>query len=488
LLENGGDIHNSNQLEDASKSSSDYMVYFNKYLAHLIENYLRCPAKYINTLHDVCDNADIDESDGNPDIKNCKLLLLLSKLRDMYLCRYDLQKLDIEYLQQQQAKSLMGLKQKSLQKQPKTTPYTAARGHLISALSKEKTAKNKNLKNIADSFDIASDDERKPNRNAMFQGDDQDEDEAKYPAIVGRPSFGLKPMNLQSSDTDNDDNSTVPTGPFPRSIIAPNAKKATTDFLLQHHLTTPPRPTPARNRKHSHRKSSHKRSLQKKSTRSKKKEGTLQQKLDDAAKCMKYHSMDEDDDDAFDVAEENDGLCLRDEVDASEEDEDQKMDEEEQNYMIECCDIIISYIRFLIEILSTEIYDTSHFIRILLFSLPMLSHTYSPNAVLLEQILLITHKWYDVKFTRNTKKTGIENFNEKEELKLIQEIIAHLQAKVLATTYSNKNFADIWKTQDEQGMDQDDEEQEEKVATKQRGNQRDDDDDDMEDDDVVDID
>jgi len=32
---------------------------------------------------------------------------------------------------------------------------------------------------------------------------------------------------------------------------------------------------------------------------------------------------------------------------------------------------------------------------------------------------------------------------------LIQQILAHLQSKVLATTYSNKNHAQIWKMKEE---------------------------------------
>merc|ERR1712083_465764 len=107
--------------------------------------------KYINTLHDVCDNANIDESDPKNDVKSCKLLSLLSKLRDMYLCRYDLQKLDIQFMKKKQLKNRK-------QKTPKPTPFTVSRGHLIDALSKPQNARNRNLKNIADSFDIADDD------------------------------------------------------------------------------------------------------------------------------------------------------------------------------------------------------------------------------------------------------------------------------------------------------------------------------------------
>ena len=141
-----------------------WLISFNKYLSHLIENYLNHPAKFINTLHDVCDNANIDQNDPQNDIlKYCKLLSLLSKLRDMYLCRYDLQKLDIQYLQQSQLKNKTKLVSPSIINQtvngppPKETPYTSSRGHLIEALSKSINRNNRNLKNISDSFDIAID-------------------------------------------------------------------------------------------------------------------------------------------------------------------------------------------------------------------------------------------------------------------------------------------------------------------------------------------
>merc|ERR1719242_969987 len=67
---------------------------FDKYLSILIRLYLDDPSRHINTLHDVCDNAN------NKKLKKCKLFCLLSKLRDMYLCRYDLQSLDARYNQQ----------------------------------------------------------------------------------------------------------------------------------------------------------------------------------------------------------------------------------------------------------------------------------------------------------------------------------------------------------------------------------------------------
>ena len=191
------------------------------------------------------------------------------------------------------------------------------------------------------------------------------------------------------------------------------------------------------------------------------------------------------DDNTFDVDSDSDS-----DSDANE------MDEDEKHYQIECCDIIISYMKYLIDVVTDiESYDLSYFIRIILFSLPMLSHKYSPNAITVNQILLVTHKWYKIKFTKNSKRTGIRNFSKDHELKFIQEIIAHLQSKVLATTYSNKNYAEIWRLQEEQEMDQDDDEEEEENGNM---NEMDKDDDDEkhdeqefdleEEDDMIDID
>jgi len=123
------------------------------------------------------------------------------------------------------------------------------------------------------------------------------------------------------------------------------------------------------------------------------------------------------------------------------------MGEAEKKYMFECCDIIISYISCLVDILNLELYETAHFIKIIMFSLPMLSHQYSPNAVSLNDVLLITHKWLKIKFMKNRSATEIEKFDKNHELKHLQSILSHLQAKVLATTYSNKNYAALWKSQ-----------------------------------------
>merc|ERR1712228_1066499 len=182
---------------------------------------------------------------------------------------------------------------------------------------------------------------------------------------------------------------------------------ASRDFILKN-LITPPRPTPI---KSSHRKSFHKKSLKK------------EQKLE----YDSVDAMDEDDD-----------------IDDDDEKDENEMNENEQKYMFECCDIIISYISCLVDILSEELFETAHFIKIIMFSLPMLSHQYSPNAVSLNDVLLITHKWLKIKFMKN------------HELMHLQSILSHLQSKVLTTTYSNKNYAAIWKNQQQQGMDADD--------------------------------
>jgi len=324
-----------------------------KYLAILITKYLEQPSLYINTLHDVCDNANCSDN---------KSLILLSKLRDCYLCRYDLQKLDSQYILNKAHSEHKA--NKSTSTNTKNTPFTTSRGLLIDALSKPHNENNKNLKNLADSFQL-------------------------YPTL-----------NLEPS-------------PFPKSAIKQKNKemqeRASSDFILKN-LITPPRPTPSRKKKMSHRKTSRSHSLKKQK--------------------RKKIIMDIDDDDDDDKEQEI-------------------MDEDETNYMMECCDIIVSYINYLVDILSTEIYDPSHFIRIIVFSLPMLSHKYSPNAITVNNILLITHKWYKIKFCKNKKKTQIMQFSKKHEIKLIQQILAHLQSKVLATTYSNKNHAQIWKMKEE---------------------------------------
>merc|ERR1712154_368349 len=175
-----------------------------KYLAILITKYLEQPSLYINTLHDVCDNANCSDN---------KSLILLSKLRDCYLCRYDLQKLDSQYILN---KAHSEHKQnKSTSTNTKNTPFTTSRGLLIDALSKPHNENNKNLKNLADSFQL-------------------------YPTL-----------NLEPS-------------PFPKSAIKQKNKemqeRASSDFILKN-LITPPRPTPSRKKKMSHRKTSRSHSL-----------------------------------------------------------------------------------------------------------------------------------------------------------------------------------------------------------------------------------
>merc|ERR1712228_138031 len=169
----------------------------------IFNKYLNNPSLHINTLHDVCDNANIDQ------LKDCKLFQLLSKLRDMYLCRYDLQKLDARYNKQSALLSATK-KQKKNSKilASKRTPFSTSRGNLIDALSKPHNARNKNLKNMADSFDVI----------------------IEYPV--------LKKANIRKEKLE---------------------ETASRDFILKN-LITPPRPTPI---KSSHRKSFHKKSLKK---------------------------------------------------------------------------------------------------------------------------------------------------------------------------------------------------------------------------------
>merc|ERR1719242_1201143 len=142
-----------------------------------------------------------------------------------------------------------------------------------------------------------------------------------------------------------------------------------------------------------------------------------------------------------------DGMHMDDDVgsDGSDDEKEDVVSEEEKKYMFECCDIIISYISCLVDILSSDLFETAHFIKIVMFSLPMLSHVYSPNAVSLNDVLLIIHKWLKIKFLKNTKKSEIEKFDANHELMHLQSILSHLQSKVLTTTYSNKNYAVIWK-------------------------------------------
>eukprot|EP01084_Bolivina_argentea_P151700 264770_1 len=360
------------------KHKNKSILPFRMYLAHLIRNYLCTPTKYINVLHDVCDNANIDECDAKNDLKWSTELRLLSKLRDMYLCRYDLQKVDLELIKKRENAAK---KNHNAHKTPKATPFTTSRGHLIDALSKPYNAHNRNLKNMADSFDIASDIQNDVDMTQPKSATNDDDDVIQYPSLIKKAE----------SDTSYH-------SPFPKSIVARNKKmeeRASTDFLLKN-LITPPRPTPSRSAKHSHRKSSHRKQSIKKRMNEKEEE------------------------------------------------------EEDKHYVMECCDIIVSYIGYLVEILSTPIYDVAHVVPILMFSLPILSHQYAPNAITMSNILCVSHKWCSIKLCKKQNKTGIfDKFNEKE-IQLINQILAHLQAKVLATTYSNKNYAQIWKMEEDQ--------------------------------------
>ena len=90
---------------------------FSACLRGLLAHFLEEPSRHINTLHDLMDNApEIEEA------MSLKPLALLSKLRDMYLCRYDLQKLDAAAAQSER-KSQGGAIQPQSQ-----------RGHVMEAL------------------------------------------------------------------------------------------------------------------------------------------------------------------------------------------------------------------------------------------------------------------------------------------------------------------------------------------------------------------
>merc|ERR1712087_814435 len=108
-----------------------------QFVGPLLDRFLDDPSKYIDSLHDVCDNA--------PEDRMTDLLRLLHRLRDMYLCRYDLQRADIE---NERRKNTFN------KSKAQSTPFSSGRGHLMDALSKPTNAQNRRLKKISDSFDI----------------------------------------------------------------------------------------------------------------------------------------------------------------------------------------------------------------------------------------------------------------------------------------------------------------------------------------------
>jgi len=486
--EDDDDVDNNKNNNAVSPQSQSYLVCLSKYVRALIERYLDDPSNHINTLHDVYDNAIIaanasgggggsGDDDGlfNREIAHNRLLQLLSKLRDMYLCRMDLQKLQIECEQRQQRQQ----QQQQTRISVHATPYTRTRGHLMEALSKPTDARNQNLKKMADSFEVSRGTATAANKMTTTTNE-HDLTTPNYPHLKGR-IFGMKSVTQKpdSEQSQSTSTSSSSSSPFPQKIIAPTIKKATNDFLLQH-LTTPPRPTPSRHRQ-SHRKST--RNQKTRSSRQSSRHSSKRKKRKKKKKKKKKNGADDDDSEEVEMAD------VDDEEWSEEDDDDEKtmmmMSAQDKNYMFECCDIIVSYVEYLVEILSTDIYDVSQLVRILMFSVPMFMHQYSPNAIRLEQVLLITHKWYSVKFMKNRKLSGMQQFDKEHELKFIQQTLSHLQSKVLATTYSNKNYAEIWHKQQQVGMHPHDDDNEEDDGEEKNDMDQDDDDDDSN---VIDID
>merc|ERR1740123_312363 len=348
------------------KTSAISKQAFDKYLGILLRLYLDEPSLHINSLHDVCDNAAANIA------SECHLFSLLSKLRNMHLCREDLQTLDATFNAKSSLLMTASKKQHKKVRMIKPSPFTTSRGHLIAALSKPHNEKNKNLKNMADSFYVI----------------------IEYPKLKKNVAAKKK---LEET--------------------------ASRDFILKH-LVTPPRPTPSRSCKSSHRKSFG--SLSSRKEKVKEKLDFLNRSRNNAMNADEESQSDESD-------EENDG-----------------MSKEEKQYMFECCEIIASFMSYLVDILNLQLYETAHLVKILMFSLQMLSHQYSPNAISLNDVLLITHKWLQLKFMKNKKSTEIEKFDKNHELKHLQTILSHLQAKVLTTTYSGKNYGAQWKRQAEE--------------------------------------
>merc|ERR1712087_582380 len=217
--------------------------------------------------------------------------------------------------------------------------------------------------------------------------------------------------------------------PFPKAVLKNRGidKRMSQQFLLQR-LVTPPRPTPSRRRMNSHRTSSHKKGRKARMSS----EGPIVCDLDDDNKS----------DSDSESEEPLRGMAALD-----------AMEEGDRRYMVDCCDIIASYVRQFTEIIEGKLSESGHFIRMLLFSLPVLVHEYAPNAITVNEVLLISHEWYRIKFMWDADKTGIRKFSKKGELHYIQRTLAHLQAKVLSKTYSNSNFAEIWK---QKGIEADD--------------------------------
>jgi len=206
---------------------------------------------------------------------------------------------------------------------------------------------------------------------------------------------------------------------FPSSLIKreDERERVSADFLCT--LITPPRPTPARHRGQngsvSHRRSSHK------------KRESANAKSIKSVKTPMFGVDDEDD-----------------------EEEDDENDSEATEYEIECCDIIISYISLLVEVIEGALLGDAELIALVLFSAPLLRHEFARNAVTVEQALVMSHKWHSIKMGRRDATQSMEE----GERRVVEKLFAHLQADVLAATYANKNLAEIWKREQQQEVGQ----------------------------------
>merc|ERR1719464_916529 len=133
------------------------------------------------------------------------LLRLLHRLRDMYLCRYDLQRADIE---NERRKNTFN------KSKAQSTPFSSGRGHLMDALSKPTNAQNRRLKKISDSFDIGDFD----------QMDEDEDDDVIYPEL--RQNKARKEMHRvrmrespQSSRSPSVSSLSPNVSPFPKAVL-----------------------------------------------------------------------------------------------------------------------------------------------------------------------------------------------------------------------------------------------------------------------------
>ena len=144
-----------------------------------------------------------------------------------------------------------------------------------------------------------------------------------------------------------------------------------------------------------------------------------------------------------------------------------------QDFEYRSCSHIIAFISNFCDIIQFNLYlRAEYFIPILKFTIPVLKNKFACQAMSLEQILSITHEWYEIKFMgkkskrrfgglknrrkfKNKKlnkkrnenermsqlasKSGIEQLSE-EELKEIAQVLVNLQTQVLTATYDNRNY------------------------------------------------